>query len=366
MAQSWIGKGCAVLALAATAASKGLLAPCYGYGEIMGVPSKYLADDLDKVSELKVGQGKVYVSNINYLFEGKDFLQIGYRDVDDEDFREFSWPHGGDNVSAKRFNLLDQDSRILNIGWIHNLTKERMIAFMFVEHKRLGYDDRPWVLTAFNPRGVPYYEFVDEVPGTLKQVETFQWNVEAAIGECSMLGNVPLTQLVGFATTKITEHDDGIQSLQPIYFSYDQNMCDCLGENPVMSRNTVRVQDHPNENFFDRLQREGNLETFVNLVGFGILFIVVVSILVCVLCYFSKKQPRKVQMSYNSEVYSDLCVRAEQRVYLMEQAIAFVKKNGYSKDVNFSNQGRLGVGAKEAGQMIGGMLSQITGKLDIE
>ena len=50
----------------------------------------------------------------------------------------------------------------------------------------------------------------------------------------------------------------------------------------------------------------------------------------------------------------------------MEQAIAFVKKNGYSKDVNFSNQGRLGVGAKEAGQMIGGMLSQITGKLDIE
>ena len=36
----------------------------------MGVPSKYLADDLDKVSELKVGQGETYLSNINYLFEG--------------------------------------------------------------------------------------------------------------------------------------------------------------------------------------------------------------------------------------------------------------------------------------------------------
>ena len=56
-----------------------------------------------------------------------------------------------------------------------------------------------------------------------------------------------------------------------------------------MSRNTVRVQDNLNENFFDRLQREGNLETFVNLVGFGILFLLIVSILVCVLCYFSKK-----------------------------------------------------------------------------
>ena len=98
MAQSWIGKGCAVLGLVATAAAKGLYAPCYGYGEIMGVSSKYLADDLDRVSELKVGQGKVYVSNINYLFEGKDFLQIGYRDIDDEEFREFSWPHGADNI----------------------------------------------------------------------------------------------------------------------------------------------------------------------------------------------------------------------------------------------------------------------------
>ena len=54
-------------------------------------------------------------------------------------------------------------------------------------------------------------------------------------------------------------------------------------------------------------------------------------------------------MSYNAEVYSDLCVRAEQRVHLMEQAISYVKSHGYSKNVNFSNQGRLGIGAAEAG-----------------
>ena len=45
-------------------------APCYGYGNIMGSPSKYLEDDLHQVKRLKVGQGEVYVSNINYLFEG--------------------------------------------------------------------------------------------------------------------------------------------------------------------------------------------------------------------------------------------------------------------------------------------------------
>lgn len=63
----------------------GLQAPCYGYGEIMGEPSKYMADDIAKVIELNVGKRfgdeeypNVYVSNINYLFEGKNFLQIGY------------------------------------------------------------------------------------------------------------------------------------------------------------------------------------------------------------------------------------------------------------------------------------------------
>jgi len=69
-----------------------------------------------------------------------------------------------------------------------------MIAFMFAEYKRQGYGaGDPWVLTAFNPRDAPYYEFVDEVPGTLKQVETFQWNVESTIGKCSMIGDVALT-----------------------------------------------------------------------------------------------------------------------------------------------------------------------------
>jgi|Transcript_32695 hypothetical protein len=96
-----------------------------------------------------------------------------------------------------------------------------MIAFTFVEYLRTGYSPNPWVLTAFNPRNVPYYSFVDEVPGTLKQVETFQWSVQSQVGQCNMLGDIPLTQLVGFASTKTTIDDHGIQSLQPIYYSAD-------------------------------------------------------------------------------------------------------------------------------------------------
>ena len=65
-----------------------LEAPCYGYGNIMGSPDKYLEDDLDKVKELKVGQGEVYVANINYLFEGTNSLSLGYRKVGDDEFRQ--------------------------------------------------------------------------------------------------------------------------------------------------------------------------------------------------------------------------------------------------------------------------------------
>ena len=69
-------------------------APCYGYGTIMGSPNQYLEDDLAKVKELKVGQGDVYVANINYLFEGTNSLSLSYQKVSDPDYREISWAHG--------------------------------------------------------------------------------------------------------------------------------------------------------------------------------------------------------------------------------------------------------------------------------
>lgn len=66
-----------------------------------------------------------------------------------------------------------------------------------------------------------------------------------------------------------------------------------MGDNPTMSRDTVRMQADLNENFFDRLAREGKLETFVNLVTSFIAFIVIGSIIICALCYFSRKQTVK-------------------------------------------------------------------------
>ena len=64
-------------------------------------------------------------------------------------------------------------------------------------------------------------------------------------------------------------------------------------------------------------------------------------------------------MSFNAEVYTDLAVRAEQRVELMDQAIANVKKNGYQKKAAVKKQ--FTMGALESGAVVGNMLSSIVG-----
>ena len=101
-----------------------LEAPCYGYGNIMGSPSIVLEDDYEKVVALQVGQGSTYVSYINYLFEGKNHIQLAYLKTDDENYREVSYMHGAKtHVNEKRFTLRNPKSRILQPGIANNDTK---------------------------------------------------------------------------------------------------------------------------------------------------------------------------------------------------------------------------------------------------
>jgi len=125
-----------------------------------------------------------------------------------------------------------------------------------------------------------------------------------------------------------------------------------------MSRNTVNIEANADENFFDKLAREGKLDTFVNLVTSLIASVIIISILICVLCYLSRKQSIKRQMSFNAEVYTDLAVRAEQRVYLMDEAIKHVRKHGYTNKEPTGGSA-FSFGVREAGQVTGSMLSSI-------
>ena len=77
----------------------------------------------------------MYVGYINYLFEGKNAIQLGYQKIDDEDFRDVSYRHGTKtHTNEKRYTLLNPKSRILSPGIAINETKESMLAFMFVEY----------------------------------------------------------------------------------------------------------------------------------------------------------------------------------------------------------------------------------------
>ena len=80
---------------------------CYGYGNLMGDPSKYLQDDWEKVNRFEVGQGNTYLSYIDYFFEGKNHLRMGYQMKNDTNWRDSGWTHGATGVEPKRFNLLD-------------------------------------------------------------------------------------------------------------------------------------------------------------------------------------------------------------------------------------------------------------------
>ena len=92
----------------------GVKAPCYGYGSIMGSPSKYLKDDYDNVEKLKIGQDGTYLAYIDFLFEGRNHLSFGYYNTSDRDFSETSWMHGAvTNIRTERYNLRNEKSRIL-------------------------------------------------------------------------------------------------------------------------------------------------------------------------------------------------------------------------------------------------------------
>ena len=53
-------------------------APCYGYGQILGSPSKYLEDDMDNAVKFNVAQQDTYLAYLDFLFEGKNYIQAMY------------------------------------------------------------------------------------------------------------------------------------------------------------------------------------------------------------------------------------------------------------------------------------------------
>ena len=83
---------------------EGLEAPCYGYGAVYGKPDKLMKDDMDRIVENNFGKDGVFLSKIDFYFEGKSYLNVFWSDQDEPDKPAISgWRHGASPYGTQPF-----------------------------------------------------------------------------------------------------------------------------------------------------------------------------------------------------------------------------------------------------------------------
>ena len=98
-----------------------------------------------------------------------------------------------------------------------------------------------------------------------------------------------------------------------------------------MSRDTQIIVPIPeNESFLEKLEREDNLDTFVNFLIFLIAASVFFALLAIVLCYYSRKKIPRSGYAFENYVYIDLAAKTEMRNNAVVAACEDVIKNGYT------------------------------------
>ena len=81
---------------------------CYGYGSIYGTPDKLMRDDMDRVLKQEAGQGGRYVSQLDFYFEGKSYLNVFWSDREDSSYETTSgWRHGASPYGTQPFKPSD-------------------------------------------------------------------------------------------------------------------------------------------------------------------------------------------------------------------------------------------------------------------
>ena len=95
------------VAIFAINGSKSMEAPCYGYGNLLGYPGDYLRDDYIRVTQNKVGQGDIYIGQINAQFKSRRHVQFLYSSESDSTVQIEGWAHGDqpENFKTSSFSV---------------------------------------------------------------------------------------------------------------------------------------------------------------------------------------------------------------------------------------------------------------------
>ena len=115
------------------------------------------------------------------------------------------------------------------------------------------------------------------------------------------------TQLVGFATTNDGEDSKKIKSVQPIYYSDSETVCDCLNGQPEKSKNTV-IESEPfkGSDMIGKLWASGQLDIVIDTILLMIAVVLILGITGCCLCYWSSFQFPKRRLAMEPEFYEKL------------------------------------------------------------
>lgn len=105
---------------------------------------------MDTVLALKVGQGEYSVGYLDFLFEGKNYIKLGYKKQGADLVINEGWDHGAQDVNPKRFELSSASSRLINPSMVYDNQLQTIVSYMFNE--KTASTTKPIVLTAFKYR----------------------------------------------------------------------------------------------------------------------------------------------------------------------------------------------------------------------
>ena len=118
---------------------------------------------------------------------------------------------------------------------------------------------------------------------------------------------------MGLATTTEGKTGKYLRSIQPIYYSTQTNVCECLRTEPSIGWKTViaREPDQEVEDVLSILTKDGSFDRYVNLVFTSVTLIASLTLICFVLNFFSNYEPAKRRLAKDEKHYKEMATRIE-------------------------------------------------------
>ena len=295
-----------------------------------------MRDDMDRALREEAGQEGRYISQLDFYFEGKSYLNVYWSDADDENYETTSgWRHGASPYGTQPFkpsSISFAEGDVL-VGTAALFYNSNLKAFAF-EQKSLDGTSKFQVIEPFGASELPESaDFLERVREDNTYDNTNWWTTELDVAAGSdppqCMQNAVDTQLVGFATTNEGDNSKKIRSIQPIYYSESETVCGCLDGSPALSSKTV-IESEPfkGTDTIGKLWANGQLDVVIDTILFVIALTLALGIIGCCLCFWSSYQFPKRKLAREPEFYEELARITKQKNDALDGEYQVYKQKG--------------------------------------